>query len=85
MSQFASLRTSHQLGSALARLREQANLTQAELGQKAGLRQATISKIESGSESSRLETLCRILAALEHEMQIGPRRQSAEADLEDLF
>ena len=78
-------RTPEQIGALLGRQRYQAKLTQKELGDKAGLRQATISKLEAGSPNLRLETLCSVLAALDLELAIVPRQKSSSADMENIF
>lgn len=54
-------------GSILFRQRDLTELSQHELGNKAGLRQATVSKIESGSPTTRIQTICALLAALDLE------------------
>jgi HTH-type transcriptional regulator/antitoxin HipB len=78
-------RTSKQLGSILYRQRDLAGLSQNELSSKAGLRQATISKIESGSPATRIQTICSVLAALDLELQVVPRRKGSAENIEDLF
>lgn len=83
MAQLA--RTPRQLGAALRRYRTLAGLSQTQLGAKAGLRQATISQIESGHGATRIETLCSLLAALDLEMAVTPRSKSSSKDIEDIF
>jgi HTH-type transcriptional regulator/antitoxin HipB len=78
-------RTPKQLGAVLSRLRNLADLNQSDLGQKAGLRQATISKIESGSPTTQIGSICSVLAALNLELQIVPRRKDETQSIEDLF
>jgi len=58
------IRSAEQLGRALARLRREGGLTQAELGRLAGLRQATISSVESGAPGTEVSTVFAILAVL---------------------
>jgi HTH-type transcriptional regulator/antitoxin HipB len=43
---------------------------------KAGLRQETISLIESGKPSSRIETILTVLAVLNLEFRIAPRSKA---------
>jgi HTH-type transcriptional regulator/antitoxin HipB len=57
-------RSAKQIGAIIRRKRRQAKLTQNELGVKTSLRQATISKLESGEPNSRLGTLLDDMAAL---------------------
>jgi len=77
-------RTPKQIGAILRRLRRLSHLSQGSLGESAGLWQETISKVENGSGSTKLETLCDILAALDLEIIIAPRRKSSPVDTEDL-
>jgi HTH-type transcriptional regulator/antitoxin HipB len=77
------VRTPDQLGHALARYRKFRKITQREAGQKSGLRQATISKLEAGS--GRIDTLTGVLGALGLELVVRERRTGTEVDLEDLF
>ncbi len=83
MSQRA--RTARQIGAILRRARRNANLTQAELGARIGLRQATISKLEAGEPATRLSTLMDVLSALGLEIVIDERGRVSPKDLEDLF
>jgi HTH-type transcriptional regulator/antitoxin HipB len=69
------VRTPKQLGDALRRRRRAQNLTQAELGERAGLRQATISALEAGAGTARLETLFDALGALGAEIIVKDRRK----------
>ncbi len=78
-------RSEKQLGEALRRVRKQRGFTQAELGEKIHMRQATISKLEGGSSTSRLHTLMASLAALELELVVRPRSRSAIDEIEVLF
>ncbi|MGK6319019.1 helix-turn-helix domain-containing protein [Sphingomonas sp. DT-204] len=57
----------------------------AQLADKAGLRQATISQIESGHGATRIETICTLLGALDLELTISPRSKSSSKDIEDIF
>jgi HTH-type transcriptional regulator/antitoxin HipB len=83
MTQLA--RTPKQLGAILKRQRRLAHLTQAELGRQVGLRQATISEIESGQGATRIATVCDVLAALNLDLTIVPRSKSSPGDIEDIF
>ena len=77
-------RTPKQIGAILRRLRRSSQLSQGGLGEKAGLWQETISKFETGAGSTRLETFCNILAALNLELIIVPRRKSLPSDNGDI-
>jgi len=64
------------LGSALKRQRNAKKLSQNEAGNAFKLDQTTISSIEQGAPGTRLETLFRILAALDLEMIIRPKKNT---------
>lgn len=53
------------LGLTLRQLRKEKGLTQAQLGSRVGLDQKKVSLIENGNQNSRLDTLFRLLSALE--------------------
>jgi len=65
------------LGRVLRHFRKQLGLSQAQVGEKLNIRQATISSIESGSVNVGLETLFRLLSALGLEMHLENRRKAA--------
>ena len=58
---------------------------QPHLGEKAKLRRATISTLESGEPGTELRTLCDVMAALGLEFSIRPRTASAPNEIEDIF
>ena len=66
-------RTPAQLGNTIRRNRKRLGLSQSELGERAGLRQETISLIEAGNPAARLSTILTILAALDLELRITQR------------
>ena len=79
-------RSPKQLGNLIRRHRKKMGLSQTELGERAGLRQATVSVIESGNPAARLDTLLALLAALDLEFRVASRNQSSTRNsLEDLF
>ncbi len=78
-------RSAKQIGAIIQRQRRQAKLTQKELGVKTSLRQATISKLESGEANSRLGTLLDVMAALGLEVVIRPRTKASAQDIAGLF
>jgi HTH-type transcriptional regulator/antitoxin HipB len=78
-------RTSPQLGAALRRRRKQAGLSQESLADKVKLRQATISRLESGDMGTKLGTLLDVVAALDLEIVVRPRSKGRPADIEDIF
>jgi HTH-type transcriptional regulator/antitoxin HipB len=78
-------RTVKQIGAIIRRARRNAGLTQAELGKRIGLRQATISKLEKGAPATQLSTMLDALTALGLEITIDERSKEAFRDLADLF
>ena len=60
-------------------------LTQREVSEQIGLRQATISSVESGDSGTQLKTLTEMLKALELELVIKERSKDDQSTLEDLF
>jgi HTH-type transcriptional regulator/antitoxin HipB len=83
MNQLA--RTPSQLGAILKRARRRQNKTQTTLAELAGLWQETVSKVESGSPTTRLDTLFDLLAALDLEITVRPRSRATPQDIEDIF
>ena len=80
-----SARTTRQIGAIIRRARRSAGMNQTELGEKVGLRQATISKLERGEPATRLSTLLDVLSALGLEIVIDRRGRGSAARLESLF
>ena len=78
-------RTPRQIGTIIQRARKQRNWTQSDLAERAGLRQATISVIEKGDKTAKLDTILAVLAALDLEFTIAPRSKGTPSDIEDLF
>ena len=62
------------LGIALKRQRKAKKLSQHEAGNTFKIDQTTVSSIEQGAAGTRLETLFRMLAALDLEMIIRPKK-----------
>lgn len=77
-------RTPKQIGNLIRRTRKKSGLNQAQLADLSGLRQETISLIETGNPATRLETILAVLAALNLEFQIVPRSKG-NASIEDIF
>lgn len=78
-------RTPRQIGTIIQRARKKRDWTQMQLAERAGLRQATISMIESGEKPAKLESILAVLAALDLELRIGERSKGNERDIEELF
>ena len=78
-------RDPRQIGNIIRRARKKHAWSQSVLAQKAALRQETISLIETGNASTRLETLLAVLAALDLELLIAPRSKGSEEDIKQFF
>ena len=78
------VRTSKQLGAAIRRHRRSTGLSQAQLGAKTNLRQATISALERGEPGTELRTVIDVMTALGIEIVVRDRSQPA-GTIEDLF
>lgn len=78
-------RTSRQIGTIIQRARKKRNWTQMQLAERAGLRQATISTIESGQRPAKLDSILAVLAALDLELRVSERSKGNERDIEELF
>lgn len=78
-------RNPKQIGNLIRRARKRLGWSQMRLGERAGLRQETISLIEAGNPATKLDTILAVLAALDLEFQIGPRSKGQAATIEDIF
>ena len=78
-------RTAKQIGAAIRRKRRQMGLSQARLGTKIQLRQATVSKLEAGEPATQLQTVLDALAALDLEILIRQRTKASVDEIEKLF
>jgi len=71
------------LGNVIRRQRRSKKLSQNTVGNAFKLNQTTVSSIEQGAPGTRLETLFRMLAALELEMIIRPKKNIRVKDGEN--
>lgn len=78
-------RTSNQIGTIIQRARKKRNWTQSQLADLAGLRQETVSMIENGKKTPKLNSILAVLAALGLEFRIEQRTRGKAQDIEDLF
>lgn len=78
-------RTPKQVGEILHRTRRALHVSQSTLGEKSGLWQETISRVEKGSPGTKLETLFDLLAALDLEVVIQPRRKNKISKMGAIF
>lgn len=63
--------------------RRRRDLSQAKVGDLVGLRQGTVSKFESMPEKVQLDTLFRLLSALELELSVKPKSKSTQNENSD--
>jgi len=70
------IRLPKQLGAAIRRERRCQGLTQKQLGDKISTRQATISSLEAGETSTQLDTVLKVMVALNMELVIRPRTKA---------
>jgi HTH-type transcriptional regulator/antitoxin HipB len=73
-------RSPKQIGNIIRRARKSKGMSQAALGDLAGLRQSTVSLIESGESDVKLDTLLAILQTLNLEFRVVPRSSGTEQD-----
>lgn len=78
-------RTPAQIGNSVRRARKALGWSQTELGNHAGLRQETISLIETGNPAARIDTLLAVVAALDLEFRLAPRTRATTSSIEDAF
>lgn len=70
-----------QLANSIRQRRRELGLTQETLAAKIGVRQRTVSDLET-SAATRVDTLLRALAGLDLELVIRPRTKSSQRDIE---
>lgn len=78
-------RTSKQLAAILRRCRRRKGITQLALGKLMHVRQATVSKLESGERGTQIGVLIDALTALDLELVVRPRTKAAMEEIEELF
>jgi HTH-type transcriptional regulator/antitoxin HipB len=70
------IRSSKDLGAAIRLARKDKDLRQVDVARKASIRQALVSDIENGTTTARLDTVIRVLAALDLDLSVVPRRKT---------
>ena len=78
------VRLPRQLGAIIQCERLRQGMTQQQLASLIGKQQKTISAIENGSQGTKLDTLLRVIATLDLDIQIVPRRPDGKS-IEDVF
>lgn len=78
-------RTGPEIGAALRRRRRVLSLSQAEVAERAGMKQATVSAAEAGGPGTKLKTIVDLMAVLELEFVVRARSSRKAVTIEDVF
>ncbi len=70
------IRNNKEFGEIVRTARLKQNLRQVDLARKASVRQALISELENGAVSAQLDTVIKVLAALNLDLSVIPRRKA---------
>ena len=70
-----AIRNNYDLGEMIRALRLKKNLRQVDLARKASVRQALISNLENGVTTARMDSVIKVLAALDMDLSIIPRQK----------
>jgi len=70
------IRNNKELGEAIRQARKNKDLRQVDVAQRASVRQALVSELENGATTAKLDTVVRVLAALDLDLSIVPRRKA---------
>ena len=68
------IRSGKDLGAVIRLARKKQNLRQVDVARKASMRQALVSELENGTTTAKLDTVMKVLAALDLDLSIIPRR-----------
>jgi len=71
------IRSNNDLGAAIRLARKAKNWRQVDVAKKASVRQALVSELESGATTAKLDTIVRVLAALDLDMTVVSRRKAS--------
>lgn len=74
-----NITSAKQLSACLRDIRLAQQRSQSKVASRVGIKQDTVSSFELNPESTKLETLFKILAALELSVDIKPRNESSES------
>ena len=69
-----TIRNEKQLGALIRTARKMKRWRQVDLARRASMRQPLISELENGASSSRLDTILKVLAALDLDLSVTDRR-----------
>ncbi|WP_017222050.1 helix-turn-helix domain-containing protein [Moritella dasanensis] len=73
-----------QLANTLQDTRKTKSLSQTDVAKQVGIRQDTVSKFELNPDSTKLDTLFKMLAALNLELHVAPRGENLPFATENL-
>lgn len=73
MGQLKAIRNEKQLGALIREARKAKGWRQVDLARQASMRQQLISDLENGASSSRLDTILKVLAALNLDLSVTDR------------
>ena len=79
------VRSAKQLGAIIREKRRSRGMSQQKLADLTGTGQKTISAIENGHEGATLETVFRLLAAMQLEISFSPRDIGIGKSISDVF
>ena len=68
------------IGVVLRNMRRQKGVSQADLGKRVGLDQKKVSLIENGNPNTRLDSLFRLLSALEAGLSVQTKNNPTDSD-----
>ncbi|MCG7985396.1 MAG: helix-turn-helix transcriptional regulator [Candidatus Thiodiazotropha lotti] len=68
------IRSSKELSAALRMARKAKKMRQVDVARKASVRQALVSDLQTGATIARLDTVIKVLAALDLDLSINPRQ-----------
>ncbi len=69
-----AIRNAKQLGALIRTARKKKRWRQVDLARRASMRQPLISELENAASSSRLDTILKVLAALDLDLSVTDRR-----------
>ena len=70
------IRNNKDLGEAIRWARKNLKSRQVDVARKGSVRQALVSDLENGATTAKLDTVIRVLAALDMDLSIVPRRKA---------
>lgn len=71
-----AIRNNKELGETIRLVRKNKRMRQVDVAKKASVRQALVSELENGATSAKIDTIIKILAALEMDLAIVSRRKA---------